>query len=156
DCNMPEVDGFELVERIRGRGARSSGTIVMLTSGGQPGDAARCRQIGISAYLSKPISMGLLREVIERALADAAHNGPGGAGGATGRPGRPSPHTRRPSPAEARRSLHVLLAEDNTVNQVLASSLLRKHGHRVTIANHGLEALELLERERVDLVLMDV
>jgi CheY-like chemotaxis protein len=50
----------------------------------------------------------------------------------------------------------VLLAEDNAVNQVLATSLLKKHGHRVSVAGDGLEALEVLERERIDLVLMDV
>jgi len=154
DCNMPETDGFELVERVRERAPKSAGTIVMLTSGGQPGDAARCRQIGISAYLSKPISMGLLREVIERALAEAGRKLE--AATPSGSHSRPSSLITRHSLAEARRSLHVLLAEDNAVNQVLASSLLRKHGHRVSIANHGLEALELLERDRFDLVLMDV
>ena len=50
----------------------------------------------------------------------------------------------------------MLLAEDNAVNQVLAASLLKKHGHRVSIAADGLEALELIEREQFDLVLMDV
>jgi two-component system sensor histidine kinase/response regulator len=153
DCNMPESDGFELVERVRALRTPASGTIVMLTSGGQPGDAARCRQIGISAYLSKPISMGLLREVIERALASAP--------GAT-RVASPSDVTRpsalitRHLLAESRRSLHILLAEDNSVNQVLASSMVRKHGHRIAIANHGVEALEMLAREPFDLVLMDV
>jgi CheY-like chemotaxis protein len=124
----------------------------MLTSGGQPGDAARCRQIGISAYMSKPVSMSVLREVIERAL--GADRGGITASGATRQ--RPSALITRHSLAEAQRSLHVLLAEDNAVNQVLATSLLKKHGHRVSVANDGLEALELLERERVDLVLMDV
>src|SRR5262249_39104117 len=69
---------------------------------------------------------------------------------------RPSALITRHSLAESRRSLHILLAEDNSVNQVLASSMLRKHGHRVDIANHGIDALEMLARERFDLVLMDV
>jgi signal transduction histidine kinase/CheY-like chemotaxis protein len=153
DCNMPEMDGFELVERLAAAPARRAGAIVMLTSGGQPGDAARCRQIGISAYMSKPVSMGVLREVIERALA-ADRDAPPLAGSAMR--ARPSALITRHSLAEAQRSLHVLLAEDNAVNQVLATSLLKKHGHRVSLAANGLEALELLERERIDVVLMDV
>jgi signal transduction histidine kinase/DNA-binding response OmpR family regulator len=153
DCNMPEMDGFDLVERLAADAPGCSGAIVMLTSGGQPGDAARCRQIGISAYMSKPVSMGVLREVIERALAD---QGEGPAATETGARRRPSALITRHSLAEAQRTLHVLLAEDNAVNQVLASTLLKKHGHRVSVAGDGLEALELLERERIDLVLMDV
>jgi len=152
DCNMPEMDGFDLVERLGPDRAGRAGAIVMLTSGGQPGDAARCRQIGISAYMSKPVSMSVLREVIERALS-AERGAP--TLGSTTRP-RPSALITRHSLEEAQRSLHVLLAEDNAVNQVLATSLLKKHGHRVSVAADGLEALELLERERIDLVLMDV
>jgi CheY-like chemotaxis protein len=97
--------------------------------------------------------MGMLREVIERALAagrDATRESAAGT-----RP-RPSALITRHSLAEAARSLHVLLAEDNAVNQVLASTLLKKHGHRVSVAGNGLEALDVLERERIDLVLMDV
>jgi signal transduction histidine kinase/DNA-binding response OmpR family regulator len=152
DCNMPEMDGFDLVERLGPDRAGRAGAIVMLTSGGQPGDAARCRQIGISAYMSKPVSMSVLREVIERALS-AERGAP--TLGSTTRP-RPSALITRHSLEEAQRTLHVLLAEDNAVNQVLATSLLKKHGHRVSVAADGLEALELLERERIDLVLMDV
>jgi signal transduction histidine kinase/DNA-binding response OmpR family regulator len=157
DCNMPEMDGFDLVERLAADAPGCSGAIVMLTSGGQPGDAARCRQIGISAYMSKPVSMGVLREVIERALADQGeHAGERSAATETATRRRPSALITRHSLAEAQRTLHVLLAEDNAVNQVLASTLLKKHGHRVSVAGDGLEALELLERERIDLVLMDV
>src|SRR5204862_5009582 len=61
DCNMPAMDGFELIERIRERSAGLVRSIVMLTSGGQPGDAAPCREAGISAYLSKRISTRMLR-----------------------------------------------------------------------------------------------
>jgi len=152
DCNMPEMDGFDLVARLGGDGAGRAGAIVMLTSGGQPGDAARCRQIGISAYMSKPVSMSVLREVLERALGQDR----GGVTASGAARQRPSALITRHSLAEAQRSLHVLLAEDNAVNQVLATSLLKKHGHRVSVAGDGLEALELLERERIDLVLMDV
>ena len=153
DCNMPEMDGFDLVERMSAGASRRPGAIVMLTSGGQPGDAARCRQIGIAAYMSKPLAMGVLREVIERAL--AADREAGTLVGSSFRT-RPSALITRHSLAEANRSLHVLLAEDNAVNQVLATTLLKKHGHRVSVATDGLEALELLERERIDVVLMDV
>jgi CheY-like chemotaxis protein/two-component sensor histidine kinase len=69
DMHTPEMDGFGLVERIRQRPELSTATIVMFTSAGHPGDAARCQELGIAAYLLKPIRQSELREAVMRVLA---------------------------------------------------------------------------------------
>ena len=146
DMHMPKMDGFTFVERIRQRPELSAATIMMLTSAGHRGDAARCQELGVAAYLLKPIRQSELREAIARAL---------GAAGETG----VIPLITRFSLQDARDPadiLHVLLAEDNVVNQRLATRLLEKRGHRVVIASNGREALLALEKERFDLVLMDL
>jgi signal transduction histidine kinase/CheY-like chemotaxis protein/streptogramin lyase len=144
DAEMPDMDGFTLVERIRQQADLRKITIMMLTSAGQRGDAARCRQLGIAAYLVKPIVQSQLLEAILNVL------------GARAQGAHPVPLVTRHSLREGQRSLRVLLAEDNAVNQVLASRLLEKHGHTVVVASNGRKALEALERQKFDLVVMDV
>jgi PAS domain S-box-containing protein len=146
DMNMPDMNGFQMIEEIRRRPELSTATIVMLTSAGHRGDAARCQQLGVAAYLLKPIRQSELREAIARVL------GAREADGAIPLVTRFSLHDAR----EPGTSLRVLLAEDNLVNQRLAVRLLEKRGHRVTVAGTGLEALRALEKEKFDLVLMDV
>jgi signal transduction histidine kinase/CheY-like chemotaxis protein len=146
DMHMPKMDGFELIERIRQRPGASTPTIVMLTSAGHRGDAARCQELGVSAYLLKPIRQSELREAIARVLGAREQKG------AIPLITRYSLHDAR----EPSSSLRVLLAEDNLVNQRLASRMLEKRGHSVVVAGNGLEALEALEKESFDLVFMDV
>ena len=146
DMHMPDMDGFELVEEIRHRPELSTATIMMLTSAGHRGDAARCQELGVSAYLLKPIRQSELREAIARVLGAREHEGA-------------IPLITRFSLQDAREPdafLRVLLAEDNLVNQRLVVRLLEKRGHQVVVAATGLEALMLLEKEKFDLVLMDV
>ena len=143
DANMPEMDGFQLAEEIRKIPALSGSTILMLTSGGQPGDEARCRLLGLAGYLTKPVGQAALREAVLRVV---------GSPGSTEKPVLANSQSR----SEVGRSLHILLAEDNLVNQKLASRLLEKHGHSVIIAANGHLALERLQNESFDLVLMDV
>jgi CheY-like chemotaxis protein len=146
DLLMPAMDGFGLVERIRQRPELSAPTIMMLTSAGHRGDAVRCKELGVAAYLMKPIRQSELREAIARVLGAREQ------GGAI-------PLVTRYSLGDARDPntiLRVLLAEDNAVNQRLATRLLEKRGHRVMVAANGREALEALEKEAFDLVLMDV
>ena len=116
---------------------------MMLTSAGHMGDAARCRELGISAYLVKPIRPSELLETICQIL-------PGGA------PRKPANLVTRHTLKEDRRRLRILLAEDNAVNQKLASRLLEKRGHTVTVTENGKAALAALETEFFDLVLMDM
>jgi CheY-like chemotaxis protein len=119
---------------------------MMLTSAGNRGDGARCQELGLAAYLMKPIRQSELREAIARVLGAREQEGP-------------IPLLTRHSLLDARGRgpvLRVLLAEDNQVNQRLATRLLEKRGHRVSIAANGREALEALEKESYDLVLMDL
>src|SRR6267378_531265 len=146
DMHMPGMDGFALVERIRRRPELSTATIMMLTSAGHRGDAARCQELGVSAYLLKPIRQSELREAIARVLGAKEQKGA-------------IPLITRYSLQDAREptgSLRVLVAEDNLVNQRLVTRLLEKRGHFVVVAGNGREALVALEKESFDLVLMDV
>ena len=146
DMHMPKMDGFGLVEEIKQRPGLSTSTIMMLTSGGQRGDAARCGELGISAYLLKPVRQVELREAIMRVLGSKEQ-------------AKAAPMITRYSmqqDSEPRKGMSILLAEDNPVNQKLAIRLLEKRGHRVTVAFNGEQALFAIEKERFDLVLMDV
>jgi len=146
DMRMPQMDGFGLVERIRQSPHLATATIMMLTSAGHRGDAARCRELGVAAYLLKPIRQYELREVIARALGEKEQQGVVPL--ITRFPMRDG---REPSVC-----LSVLLVEDNAVNQRLVARLLEKRGHRVVVAANGREAIAALERDAFDLVFMDI
>jgi two-component system sensor histidine kinase/response regulator len=144
DSMMPEMDGFGLVEQINEHPCWAAPTIIMLTSAGERGDAARCMKLGIAAYLLKPIKQSELLFSITRMLRDPLPA-----------PSRPSLITRH-SIRESAQRLQILLAEDNIVNQKLAVRMLEKMGHTVWVAANGREALDILERQKFDLILMDV
>jgi CheY-like chemotaxis protein len=146
DMHMPHMDGFTLTEKIRVQPELSTATIMMLTSAGHWGDAERCRRLGVCAYLLKPIRQSELREAIARVLGARQH------GGAIPLVTRFSLHDAR----DESEVLRVLVAEDNPVNQRLATRLLEKRGHRVAVAANGLQAVTALESQSFDLILMDV
>jgi len=148
DCNMPDTDGFSVVERMRQLPGAVAHSVMMLTSGGQTGDAARCRELGMSAYLTKPVSQSTLFDVVTRALAADEEPAPGVE--------RSRTLITRHSLAEEQSGLRILLVEDNPVNQRLTVTMLRKRGHLVELAGDGVEALEWLERAAFEVVLMDV
>lgn len=143
DAHMPHLDGFSVAESIKQSPSLAHATIMMLTSGGHSKDAARCRELGIASYLTKPIKQSDLLNAIMAVLPSTAT------------PTRLSP---LPIPALTRssRALHILLVEDNPVNQRLAVRLLEKRGHSVVVANNGKEALVELAKAPFALVLMDV
>ena len=146
DMHMPRMDGFGLVERLREKSGLCTSTIMMLTSGGQRGDAQRCGDLGIAAYLLKPVRQSELREAVARVLSAYESK-------------EATPVITRYSLREMiqeDKSLKILLAEDNLVNQKLASRLLEKRNHAVTIVCNGKEALAALEKDHFDLVLMDM
>jgi two-component system, sensor histidine kinase and response regulator len=131
-----------VAEQIRLRQELGGACIMMLTSSGQYGDAARCRELGVGTYLTKPVKQSELLEAIYRALdrqiAETRVERIGAGRAATVRP------------------MAVLLAEDNPVNQKVAVGLLSKRGHAVSVVTNGREAVDALERERFDVVLMDL
>ena len=144
DHQMPGMDGFVVAERIRQQPKLISTTIMMLSSGGQRGDASRCRQLGITAYLFKPFKQSELLDAMLIALGRQAAET------------SQSPLITRHALRERRPALCVLVAEDNVVNQRLAVHFLEKRGHRVEVAANGLQALAALEKQSYDVVLMDV
>ena len=143
DANMPQMDGFQLTGEVRKDPRLSGATIMMLSSAGQRGDAARCRELGLAGYLTKPVGQAELLDALLRAVASKR---------STEKPALVTRHLLR----EEKRTLHILLAEDNAVNQMLASRVLGKHGHSVVTAANGRQALERLANDSFDLVLMDI
>jgi PAS domain S-box-containing protein len=146
DMHMPKMDGFALIERLRQRPELSAAVIMMLTSAGHRGDAVRCQDLGVAAYLLKPIRQSELREAIARVLGAREQKGA-------------IPLITRYSLGDAvdpMAVLRVLVAEDNSVNQRLVTRLLEKRGHRVTVTANGREAVEALANQTFDFVLMDV
>src|SRR5216684_3696963 len=139
DGQMPGMDGFDVAEHIRRSDIHRGCTLMMLTSSEQTTDAIRCRELQVQ-YLVKPIGQAELLDALLKHFAGAEK--PKAAG--------PSP---LPGPVISR---SILLAEDNVINQKLAQRLLAKMGHRVVLACNGAEALEALNHQDFDLVLMDV
>ncbi|MBZ5577156.1 MAG: response regulator [Acidobacteriia bacterium] len=144
DAHMPEMDGFQLAERIRGNPKLSETSLMMLSSAGQRGDASRCRELGMAAYLTKPVARAELHDAIVRVLAGRAETEP------------QVPLVTRHSLRASRREPRILLAEDNPVNRTLAIRLLQKRGYQVEVASNGREAVEKFTGGGFDAVLMDV
>lgn len=143
DAQMPQTDGFDLAERISRRDSPKTSVVVMLTATDVHRGAARCRELGICAYVAKPAKESELLKALKTALGchDGAVEKPSVVAGSNGAPAR---------------QLRILVAEDNPVNQTLTARLLQKRGHSVAIAETGKAALELTERESFDLILMDI
>jgi two-component system sensor histidine kinase/response regulator len=143
DANMPGFDGFDVAAEIARRPALARPTVMMLTSSGKYGDHHRCRELGIAAYLTKPVHGRDLFVAIGRAL--EAGPSPGAAAQRANSAGASGAARRR-----------VLLVEDNAVNQRVAIGLLRRRGHDVVAVDNGREALDALEKTVFDVVLMDL
>jgi CheY-like chemotaxis protein len=135
------MDGFAVAEQIRNNYKELK--VILLTSAARPTDVARCRELGVSDYLSKPIKQSELFDAIVTTMAEHGRK-----------------HERYESASvffqASERSLRVLLAEDNPVNQTLAMRILEKLGHNVQVVNDGREALRRSQAEEFDLILMDV
>jgi len=145
DMKMPEMDGLTLARAIKGRDVLDGLRLVLLTSFGQRGHGAEAARIGISAYLTKPVDEGDLYDCLSEVL-----------GG--DRRGPVAHLVTRHSLREARppAAAHLLVAEDNEVNQKVAVRILEKLGYTVEVAENGLEAAEACARTRYAAVLMDV
>ncbi|MCG2779270.1 MAG: response regulator [Desulfobacterales bacterium] len=142
DLQMPVMDGFEVAKRIMESPYGTDVEIILLTSAGQKGDVAHCRELGISGYLLKPVKQS---ELLDAIMMTPMH------------PTDEKTHViTRYTIDEARRRFNILMAEDNLVNQKLAMKMLEKRGHRVVVASNGREAVEALVKESFDLILMDI
>jgi signal transduction histidine kinase/CheY-like chemotaxis protein/HPt (histidine-containing phosphotransfer) domain-containing protein len=143
DANMPDLDGYGIAGEIARRPELAGATVMMLSSSGHYADVGRARELGISAYLTKPVEALDLQAAIRRVLGRDA-----------------VARARHAEPANATRSAvaprRILLAEDNVVNQRVAVGLLANRGHDVTVAANGHETVEAVERGAFDLVLMDL
>lgn len=144
DFLLPDMDGFQLTEKINSTPGLQIATIVMLTSGGQRGDAARCRELGIAGYLLKPVKQSDLFAAIVRTINRNAEGA------------EANTLTTRHTLRESHKPLHILLAEDNLINQKLAVRVLNNMGHSVVVAQNGEEAVQLYEKQSFDLVFMDI
>jgi CheY-like chemotaxis protein len=141
DVNMPGMDGFTTAEQLRDQAGGALPTVMMVTSSDQFGDAQRCKDMGVVAYLVKPVRQSALRDAVLAAL---------------DRSRRPSQPEVAAVKAPRGPALRILLAEDNVVNQRVAMGLLTKAGHVVTLAENGKLALDALDSSTFDLVLMDM
>jgi len=138
------MDGFELVEKIRAGPDTSDLAIIIMSSSGRRGDAARCRQLGISGYLQKPVMQKDLLKAIRIVL------------GLVKSEQKSNILVTRHTIRESENKLHILLVEDNLINRKLAVKMLETRGFTTKVASHGKDALGLLKDEHFDLILMDV
>ncbi|PYO06612.1 MAG: hypothetical protein DMD75_23625 [Candidatus Rokuibacteriota bacterium] len=141
DARMPDLDGFVVAERIRQEPALAGVTVMLLTSDVMSGDLARCRTLGVARHLVKPFTPSELLSAVLLALGQSID------------PTTPLVPVGRDASA---RRLHVLVAEDNAVNQRVIVRLLEKMGHIPIVTVNGQEAVEAYESRPFDVALMDV
>jgi CheY-like chemotaxis protein/HPt (histidine-containing phosphotransfer) domain-containing protein len=141
DARMPDLDGFAVAERIRQEPALAGVTVMLLTSDVMSGDLARCRALGVARHLVKPFTPSELLNAVLLALGQSVE---------------PTTPLSRASREASTKRLHVLVAEDNAVNQRVIVRLLEKMGHIPILAYNGQEAVEAYESRPFDVVLMDV
>jgi PAS domain S-box-containing protein len=141
DCMMPGMDGFSLAQLVVGNANLDDPVMIMVSSAARPGDATRCREVGIVRHMTKPVIKSDLFETILEAM------------------GQHDIDTESMVPENASlvgAPLHILLVEDGVINQRVATGFLERAGHRVSLANNGKEAVDAIENQTFDLVLMDV
>jgi len=146
DAMMPEMDGLDVVQHVRGRASVAETLIMMLSSLDDQEYVTRCQDLGVATYLRKPIGQSDLYSALAGALGMVPSEAPA----------VPLTATTPSLPAAESGGLRVLLAEDDALGQHVAIEMLRQAGHSVVVAGNGREAVAALEREVFDLVLMDV
>ncbi len=147
DMQMPGMDGETLGRRITEDPALRQTLLVMLTSVGNRGDAARLQEIGFAGYLTKPVKQSRLYDCLAEVLGrqttqQDAH--------------RRSVVTQYSVAEDRKHKIRILLAEDNTTNQLVALRILEKLGYHADAVANGLEAVTALATVPYDVVLMDV
>jgi PAS domain S-box-containing protein len=147
DADMPDMHGVAMVEQINKSEKKARPSIIMLTPAGESPNRALYHKLGIHAWLTKPVKHSDLLDAIFRGMRISARG-----------KGRTSQESHRPERlgAPSLRSLRILVAEDNPVNQKLTARILRKRGLAVETVQDGESAVAMLGRRKFDLVLMDV
>ncbi|HSK87326.1 MAG TPA: response regulator, partial [Anaerolineales bacterium] len=143
DMQMPGMDGEQTAQAIRSDPSLKQSKVIILTSMGKRGDAARLEALGCSAYLLKPVKQQMLREALMAVMSQNRQEGS-------------RLLTRHQLAEQNRQHLRILLAEDNPINQKLAVTLLQKAGYSVDAVESGTHAVEKAKRERYNAILMDV
>jgi PAS domain S-box-containing protein len=144
DMHMPEMDGVALAQALRGQAAGATLPLILFTSLGRR--EARAEEAGFAAYLNKPIKPSQLFDALVSVLAEQPVHVPQ----------RTQARSEIDPEMSRRHPLRILLAEDNVVNQKVATRLLGQMGYRPDIAANGLEAIAAVERQAYDVILMDV
>ncbi|MFW2368476.1 MAG: response regulator, partial [Desulforhopalus sp.] len=144
DMQMPGMDGLEVAKKVKGDPAIAKVHLVMLTSLGFRGDGPLMSQWGLAAYLIKPVRQSELHSTLLTVLGRATTN-------------EPSQLVTRHTIAEKHgyKSMHILVAEDNAINQEVVCFLLQKFGYKVSLASNGRETVEAVTGNHYDLILMD-
>ena len=146
DSQMPGMDGFTFLEQAYAKGYLRSVAIMMLTSAEQPEDAQRCRDISVGSYLIKPVSQADLLRAIQQVF--RRENSPGAI--------QEHEQEQTVKTSKASGPLHILLVEDNALNQQVALGMLGEMGHSVVIAGNGREAVDEFAKNAYHLVFMDI
>ena len=147
NMQLSDMDGEALGQKIKSDPLLKDTLLIMLASTGLRGDVERLKKIGFSAYLTKPMEQSALYDCLASLVAE--------------RPGIPEKSdasliTRHTIAKERKKKVHILLAEDNIVNQKVALRLLKKLGYQADVVNNGKEVLESIKRGMYNFILMDV
>ncbi|MBF0553055.1 MAG: response regulator [Nitrospirae bacterium] len=142
DLQLHDMDGFDLAEQIKSDPVTRDIKVILIVSAGLKGDVARCKAIGIDGYVVRPVDEDSLADTIRLTFIARDRDEP--------------VVVTRHTLSELKRPAHILLAEDNIVNQKVAVKLLEKKGHTVDVVSNGKEAVEALKKQAFDIVLMDV
>jgi len=146
DMQMPGMDGEETLRSIRREPLTQDVKVLVLTSMGRRNELSRVSELGSAGYMLKPVKQSQLRDTIEMILGGKRERSRAEARQRNGRQELPSPT----------RSMRILLAEDNEINQKMTRALLTRQGHVVDLASNGLEAVEAIRTTKYDLIFMDV
>jgi len=144
DCRMPEIGGFQVAEYINRETGLADVTVIMLTSDARSDDKKRCRELGLSGYLVKPVMRSDLFKAVTAAIGhqQVLRQAPARA--------------IKPAPVEDKRPLQILLVEDSEDNRLLIQAYLKTSPYQIDLAENGKIALDKFTSGEYDLVLMDI
>lgn len=155
DYLMPEVDGITLIQEMRGDAQFAKSSYILLSSSPGADVIARRREVAIDAFLQTPVQQADLLKVIIATL-DQKQEMPAVQPAAETPTEAKLPSEPSKDSTEQRRQLHILLAEDNRINQQVALHFLENEGYKVTLAKNGHEAIAFNQEYQPDLILMDI